>query len=97
MSILSSENYKGVIFKFVKDLLEITATNPDFGESKEDMAIVYNGDSIEVSFNPRFFIETLSVIETDTIDMKIINSENPCMITGTDEDTYLSVIMPMRI
>ena len=37
MSILSSEDYKGVIFNFEKNQLVITSTNPDIGESKEDM------------------------------------------------------------
>ncbi|UCD89182.1 MAG: DNA polymerase III subunit beta, partial [Desulfobacterales bacterium] len=52
MSILSSEDYKGVIFSFSDDRLFITTTNPDIGESKEDMTIEFTGDPIEVAFNP---------------------------------------------
>ncbi len=38
MSILTSDNYKGAIFAFGENNLVITATNPDIGESKEEMA-----------------------------------------------------------
>ena len=97
MSILSSEDYKGVIFSFSDDRLFITTTNPDIGESKEDMEIDFQGDSIEVAFNPRYFIETLSVIDSEKVVVHIIDKEKPCFIEGENDDTFLSVIMPMRI
>jgi DNA polymerase-3 subunit beta len=97
MSILSSEDYKGVIFSFKKNNLVITTTNPDLGESKEDMAIDYQGDPIEVAFNPRYLIETLSVINTEKVVVNLLDNEKPCLIEGENDDTYLSVIMPMRI
>ena len=97
MSILSSEDYKGVIFNFEKNQLVITSTNPDIGESKEDMDIEYSGDAITVMFNPKFFIETLSVIDDDNVIVNIVDEEKPCLIEGEKDKTYLSVIMPMRI
>jgi DNA polymerase-3 subunit beta len=97
MSILSSEDYKGVIFNFEKNQLVITSTNPDIGESKEDMDIEYSGDPISVMFNPKFFIETLNVIDDDNLIVNIVDEEKPCLIEGEKDKTYLSVIMPMRI
>jgi DNA polymerase-3 subunit beta len=97
MSILTSENYKGAIFKFDQNQLEITATNPDIGESKENMPIDFLGDAIEVAFNPKFFIETLNVIEDDKVVVDLIDEEKPCLLTGETDAHFLSVIMPMRI
>ena len=97
MSILSSDDYKGVIFNFSDDKLVITSTNPDIGESKEDMAIEFSGDPITVMFNPRFFIDTLGVVDDEKILISIVNEEKPCLIQGEKDQTYLSVIMPMRI
>ena len=97
MSILSSESYKGVIFDFAEDKLEISSTNPDIGDSKEDMIIDFAGERIEAAFNPRYFIETLNVIDDEHIELNIVNDEKPCIIQGDTEKYYLSVIMPMRI
>jgi DNA polymerase-3 subunit beta len=97
MSILSSEDYKGVIFKFETGKLTITSTNPDIGESKEDMQLEYSGDPVTIMFNPRFFIDSLNVLEDDKISLHIYNEEKPCLIEGQEDKTYLSVIMPMRI
>jgi len=97
MSILSSENYEGVIFRFSDDKLVITSTNPDIGESKEEMEISYDGDTMEMAFNPRFFIDTIGVLESESILINLIDEEKPCIIEGEDEQRFVSVIMPMRI
>ena len=97
MSILSSENYKGAIFNFSDNKLAITTTNPDIGESKEEISINFKREPIEVAFNPRYFIETLNVIDDDRININIVNKENPCLIEGENDNSFLSVVMPMRI
>ena len=97
MSILYSDNYKGVVFNFQKDKLIITATNPDLGESTEDMDINYKGEKIETAFNPKFFIDTLNIIDEDNVILNIIDEQKPCFIEGKEDKQFLSVIMPMRI
>jgi DNA polymerase-3 subunit beta len=97
MSILSSEEYKGVIFNFDGNVLTISSTNPEIGESKEDMPIEFNRKKITVMFNPKFFIDTLNVIGDENIILNILNEEKPCIVEGEKDKSYLSVIMPMRI
>ena len=97
MSILSSDEYKGVIFHFSQDKLVINSTNPDIGESKEDMELAYKGDPMEVMYNPKFFIDTLGVLDEDNIILNIVDDQKPCKIEGETDKSYLSVIMPMRI
>lgn len=97
MSILTSGDYKGVFFEFNKHNLTVTTANPDFGESREVMDIEYEKDPFKVAFNPQFFIDTLNFIESDYVLMNIKNEENPCLIKGENDDSFLSVIMPMKI
>jgi len=97
MSILTSGDYKGVFFNFNKNSLVVTTANPDLGESREIMDIEFNKDPFKVAFNPQFFIDTLNFIESDTILMNIKDEENPCLIKGEKEDSFLSVVMPMKI
>ncbi len=97
MSILVTEQYKGVIFEFNDNNLTITTTNPEIGESKEEMAIEYEGDAIEMAFNPKFFIDTLNLIEEERVILNILDGRHPCIIRGESDATYLSAIMPMKI
>ena len=97
MSILCSDDYRGVIFKFDDDKLLINVTNPDIGQSKEEINIDFKRDPIEVAFNPKFFIEALNVIDEDKVIINIVNEMRPCIIEAENDKNFLSVIMPMRI
>lgn len=95
MSILASDEYKGVIFNFDDDKLVVTTTNPEIGESKEELGLGFDGERIEVAFNPKYFIETLNAVEGDTAVIHITGKSKPCLIEGRGDRSYISVIMPM--
>jgi len=97
MSILSSDEYKSAIFSFKNDNLTIKATNPDIGESKEDMVINFKREIIEAAFNPKYFLDTLGLIGGDTVVIYLKDNESPCLLEGVDDKNFISVIMPMRI
>ncbi len=95
MSIFSTEEYKSVVFKFTKNRLEIITTNPELGESKEDMEIEYDDIEQEITFNPKFFIDILNTIESDLILLSLSGYKGPCLIQGEKDLNYISLIMPM--
>lgn len=97
MSILSVDGNKSVVFNFEKQKLVMTAANPDIGESRESMVIEYDRDPIEVAFNPKYFTETLNLINDEEILLYIKDAQSPCLIEGITEKKFLSVIMPMKI
>jgi len=97
MSILCTDSYRAAIFTFHDGLLSINATNPDIGESKEDMNIEFSGEKIEAAFNPRFFIEALNSVDDKAIVLNILSNEKACLVEGTEEKSYLGAIMPMRV
>lgn len=97
MSILVSEDYKSVIFNFSENELMVTITNPDIGESKEEMAIGYAGDSMESAFNPKFFIDALSAIKEEDVIMYIKDQRNPCILRGSGDRGFISAIMAMSV
>jgi DNA polymerase-3 subunit beta len=97
MSILSSEDYRAAIFNFEKEALIISASNPDIGESKEDMPIEFEGEPLTIAFNPKFFIDTLNVIDSEEVIIYLVNEEKPCLLFDKKDDSFLSAVMPMRI
>ena len=97
MSILATDSYKGTVFTFDDNKLLVTATNPDYGESKEEMDVEFSGDAIEAAFNPKFFTDTLAVIDDDQVTLTITDGNLPCIVEGETDQTFISVIMPMRI
>lgn len=97
MMILSNDRFRAVVFNIQSDRIEISATNPEIGDSKEELPIDNNGATFEAAFNPRFFIDSLNEISCETIILKMANEEEPCVMYGEDDPDFISVIMPMTV
>ncbi len=97
MSILTSEEYRGVVFHFENNELLMRTVNAALGESKESLQIDFDRTPLEVAFNPRYFIEAINFIESDKVLLNLRDDESPCFVRGTDGSSYLNVIMPMKI
>ncbi|MBW1776320.1 MAG: DNA polymerase III subunit beta, partial [Deltaproteobacteria bacterium] len=66
-------------------------------ESKEDMDVPYDGPPVQAVFNPRFFIDSLGVMEEEEIVLRIKSADKPFFIEGNKEKRFICAIMPMRI
>jgi DNA polymerase III subunit beta len=97
MSILCNDNYRAAMFTFDADLLMINATNPDIGDSREDMNISFKGGKIEAAFNPKFFIDAANCINDKRIILNLLSMDKPCLIEGIEDKSFLGAVMPMRV
>lgn len=97
MMIIRSDQYQGVKMTIGADYLEMVSINPDLGNVEEKIEIKYEGEQIEIGFNPKYFIDTLQPMESDIIFLDIKDQTSPCLITGEGDDGFLGLIMPIRI
>lgn len=97
MMIVRSDQYQGVKMKIGLDYLEMVSVNPDLGNVEEKIEVKYEGEPIEMGFNPRYFIDTLQSMISDTIHLNIKDQTSPCLITGDQDGGFLGLIMPMRV
>lgn len=97
VSLLSNEKSKGVVFKFMAGLLEISINNPDLGEAKEEFSIDYDKDKLSIGFNARYFLDLLDVLDDDSLVLALKTDLTPCLVKTEKDQGFLSVVMPMRI
>ena len=97
MSIMTSDEYRGVNFHFENDQLLVRVVNPTIGESKETLEIKYQREPFDAVYNPRYFIEAMAFYEEDTVLLNIKDQEKPCVLRAENDNTCLNIIMPMKI
>ena len=97
MIILSSESYRGVKISLEKDNMELTSINPDLGEARDNIAIEFHDDLLEMGFNSRYFIDVLQAMDSKDVVLGFIDNSSPCLIKGDDDEGFLGLVMPMRI
>lgn len=98
ISILCSDSlFRGVKATINENEMKIESLDRKLGEAKEIVEISYQGEPFEMAFNAKYMMEVLSVMDSDTVEVTINNSESPCLITGENDKGFLSLIMPMAI
>jgi len=97
MSILASETYRGVKITLEKGYMELVSINPDLGDAQEKLEVDFTGEVLEAGFNSRYFIDALQSMDSDTVELGLIDNASPCMIKGKDDPGFLGLIMPMRL
>ncbi|MBE0598366.1 MAG: DNA polymerase III subunit beta [Desulfuromonadales bacterium] len=97
MSILSSEKSRGVKMVLKPSLLELSSSNPELGDAREDMEIVYQGPEISIGFNARYLIDILQVHDEAKVRFLIRDNMSPGLVRSEHGEDFLAVVMPMRL
>jgi len=97
MMIIRGDQYQVVRMSIGGDYLEVVSVNPDLGNAEEKIEIKYEGEPMEMGFNPKYFIDALQPMESEVLQLLIKDQTSPCLITGDRDDGFLGLIMPMRV
>jgi DNA polymerase III subunit beta len=94
-ALVTSEKSNSVKIKVTANLLEITASSPDFGEAHESMAISYSGPDLQVAFNPQFVMDPLRALTKDEVFFELKDEVSPGVFKTLE--SFVCVIMPVRL
>ena len=97
IKIMSNEKSNGVRAKLTENEFTISANHPSLGDAFEKIAIQYEGKEMEIGFNAKYLIETLSVLDEGEIVMEINNELSPVIIKSERIPNYLGIIMPLKL
>jgi len=82
---------------FTPGELTVSAQTPDVGEARESLPIAFQGEPLEIGFNPEFLRAGLEAIEEGDVVLKLISPLRPGLIEAGDESGFLYLIMPIRL
>ena len=77
--------------------LTISAQTPDIGEALESLPVSFQGEPLEIGFNPEFLRAGLEAIEQGDVVLKLISPLRPGLIESGDESRFRYLIMPIRL
>ena len=95
-ALLTNEESKGVRFAFDDGKLVLSSRAPEMGEAEVTVpAESYDGEPIEIGFNPFFVTDVLKVAESEkiTLEFKAPNKPGTLKVGGD----FLYVVMPVSL
>lgn len=77
--------------------LSITAQTQDVGDANEDMPAEAEGESVEIAFNHAFLADGIAAVGTETLTVKFSSPLKPGIIESSPEESFLYLLMPVRL
>lgn len=97
VNIFTEDRFNAVNFIIENNKITLSSENMDYGSAKEEVPATYEGETMEIGFNGKYFYESLQVMSSEKVKVYINSEESPCLMQGDKDPGYLSVIMPMKL
>jgi DNA polymerase-3 subunit beta len=82
---------------FAEGELTVSARTPDVGEAQESLPVPFQGEPLEIGFNPEFLRDGLEAVESGDVLLKLISPLRPGLIEAADGSGFQYLLMPIRL
>lgn len=96
-SIFAREQANIVKLKIEKGNLKISAEMSQIGENESQVEAKTKGEPLEIAFNCRFLLDFLNSCSQEEIVFESSGALNPGVFKGVEDDSFLHIIMPVRL
>jgi DNA polymerase-3 subunit beta len=79
------------------DRMTIASKSQEKGDNEGLVDATVEGQELEISFNIRFLIDVLNVIQEDQVIIETTGTTAPALVRPVGRDDFIHVIMPMSI
>lgn len=100
IALAANDRTGGVKLSVAPNTLRITSESPDTGNGFDEVSVDYTGPEVTIGFNAKYFNDVLSAIDDEEVLLGISGELDPAVIrpgTESSQQSYIAVVMPMRI
>ena len=77
--------------------LTVAAETPDVGDAEETMPAAFEGEPLEIGFNPEFLKEGIESVEGDEVLLRLISPLRPGLLQPVEGEDFRYLVMPIRL
>lgn len=82
---------------FAQGELKVSASTPDVGDAEETMPASFEGEQLEIGFNPEFLRDGIESVEGDEVMLRLISPLRPGLLQPVDNEDFRYLVMPIRL
>jgi len=75
----------------------VSAETPEVGDARESMPCAFEGEALEIAFNPQFLIEGIESIETEELVLRLTSPLRPGLLQQAGDEDFSYLVMPIRL
>jgi len=84
-------------FSFEPGELTVSAETPDVGDARETMPAAFEGEPMEIGFNPEYLREGIESVGGDEVLLRLISPLRPGLMQPVDNEDFRYLVMPIRL
>ena len=96
-SILSKVDKNNLVKFDIKENVLTLTSDSEIGNVKENITVAMKGSDITIAFNSKYFTDCLRAVDDEFIKINFTNAILPCIITPSEGEEYLFLILPVRM
>jgi DNA polymerase III subunit beta len=77
--------------------LTVAAETPDVGDARETMPAVFEGEPMEIGFNPEYLREGIESVAGDEVLLRLISPLRPGLMQPVENEDFRYLVMPIRL
>lgn len=77
--------------------LKVSASTPDVGDAEETMPAAFEGEPLEIGFNPEFLRDGIESVGGDGILLRLISPLRPGLLQPVESEDFRYLVMPIRL
>jgi DNA polymerase III subunit beta len=77
--------------------LKVSASTPDVGDAEETMPAAFEGEAMEIGFNPEFLKDGIESVNGDEVMLRLISPLRPGLLQPVDNEDFRYLVMPIRL
>ncbi len=96
-SLIITDKFKSPVrFVFDDKLVRISSVTA-LGTANDSFSCEYEGNRIEIGFNNKLLLDALRACDADEVKIELNSGSSPILILPTKGDSFLFLILPMRL
>jgi DNA polymerase-3 subunit beta len=84
-----------LVFEATQGLV-VKATNTQVGESSSVVEVAFTGETNDTTLNFRYLLDGLNNIDTEEVEISLVDNAVPCLLRPKGETDYLYIVMPIK-
>jgi len=82
---------------FSEGELTVAAETPEVGDARETIPAAYEGEALEIGFNPEFLKEGIESIDAEEVLLRLISPLRPGLLQPVGDEDFRYLVMPIRL
>lgn len=100
VAVLADQLTHQITFKLQPNLIILSVNTPELGEAKEELAVEYNHEDMEIGYNALYLIDILNHVDDEYVLFKLSSPVTAGLVLPEEPregEDHVSLIMPIRL